>query len=89
VSVGNTATIVHAANAAHCAVTVQNQSTSIVFCATDASVTTASYGITLAAGTVAANGTGPGVLYQPYGGLVYCIVAAGTANVSFQTMMCP
>lgn len=90
VTVGDTATLVHAANASHCAVRVTNASDVTVYCGQTAAVTT-STGTPLEKAASAGEpgghlvfGTGP-----HYGGPAYCIVATGTADVRVQATACP
>lgn len=85
VSVGNTATLVSPA-ASDRSYSLQNLGTQAVFCGFDNTVTTAAnFFVVLRAGTANNDGTGGSVSLSNAGswyGQIYCIVAAGSANVA-------
>lgn len=66
-------------------ITVQNQSTSVVFCGFRDTVTDSSYAVTLKASSAAKDGTGGSWTVEGYSGPLYCIVSSGTAGVSYYT----
>lgn len=84
VSVTNTATLVSPAGADR-NYSLQNLGTQAVFCGFDNTVTTsANFFVVLRAGTANNDGTGGSVSLSNPGswyGQIYCIVAAGSANV--------
>lgn len=84
ISVSTTPTLVATTNSARHAISLQNLSTAVVFCGKAATITSAPANLTAAlkAGTAANDGTGGTLGLTNYGGAIYCIVAAGTANVA-------
>lgn len=85
VSVASTAggTLVHAANANHKSVIIQNDENIVVSCGQTSAVTATGPGNKLKACTADDDGTGGSVTYDS-GADVYCIAASGTAQVNVQ-----
>ena len=85
--VTNAATLVSAANTDVCSVSVVNRNTTACYCSTTNAVSS-SNGIPLNPAT-GANLAGGTYTFSAYGGNVYCITAAGTTDVTAQTISCP
>lgn len=81
------ATSVFSASTSVCAVSVVNRNTTACYCSTTNAVTTAN-GIPLNPAT-GANLSGGTYTFDNYGGNVFCITAAGTTDVTVQSISCP